>query len=583
MQALKRPLALYLGRSSTTSGRAAAGTTRCWGAEIAVGGLHAPGGGPRRRRRHRVAGAEAPAHVDHRAAARPLRPRPHPLLRRGGRDARSPREALPPHLRRHRHGRAAHLDRVEGAAPAGAVREDPRRRWPRGERRPEPGTAENAGRSRVAEAAGLGAATRRAARSASAFLAAMPARYFLTVAPAEAPRHLRLLQLGRSRPLAAQVRHHSALGYSEVALTARDRPGLLAIVAGVLAAHRIDIQHAEVFSTAGRSRRSDRWRAGRSTSSSCAGPEESTLSAARWRAARRRPGARAAPRGVARRAHGQAAARPRRCRPSRSRGVPTRVVIDNDSARAPQRHRRLHRRPGRAPAHALPHLLRAGTLGGPGAHRHRRGTAPPTPSTSARADGRRIEGAEVQRSSPPRSRRRSRAPTEGRAPFTARRCKRSLRAGHPGRSPRRASAHAAPTSGCRTAAPLRARRKCCGMARPCPLSRPWTPCSAGGRGRGREAGSRMKRFIRIGVVTAWPEDGLAQRAAARGVRTALLRRGPRSRAPGRGLGPEGLRSRPSAGFRSRWMRSSWPGGWARRRSRRAVRALPALEEAGRRW
>ena len=81
------------------------------------------------------------------------------------------------------------------------------------------------------------------------FVAAMPARYFLTELPAQAPRHLRLLEMGRRRPLAAVVRHRPSLGHSELALTAADRAGLLALVAGVLAAHRIDIQHAEVFST----------------------------------------------------------------------------------------------------------------------------------------------------------------------------------------------------------------------------------------------------------------------------------------------------------------------------------------------
>src|SRR6266508_267297 len=44
------------------------------------------------------------------------------------------------------------------------------------------------------------------------------------------------------------------------------------------------------------------------------------------------------------------------------------------------------------------------------------------------------------------------------------------------------------------------------MARSCSGNRPWTPFPPGGRGRGREASLGMKRFIRIGVVTPWPED-----------------------------------------------------------------------------
>ena len=201
----------------------------------------------------------------------------------------------------------------------------------RGEHRPAPGTAENAGRRRVAEA--LAAGPRRLETGArNAFLAAMPARYFVTVAPGDAPRHQRLLELGRNRPLAAWVRHRPRLGVSEVALTARDRPGLLATVAGVLAAHHIDIQHAEVFSTpddpalgplAGRALDVFHLR----------GPEESTLSTARWRAARS---------DLARVLLGEEsldALMSRRLRtstlpPKPLPSVPTRVVIDNDSARA---------------------------------------------------------------------------------------------------------------------------------------------------------------------------------------------------------------------------------------------------------
>ncbi len=201
----------------------------------------------------------------------------------------------------------------------------------RGEHRPSPGTAENAGRSRVAEA--LAAGPRRApAEARAAFLAAMPARYFVTVAPSDAPRHLRLLELGRGRPVASWVRHHPRLGLSEVAITARDRPGLLATVAGVLAAHRIDIQHAEVFSTPDEPALGPL--AGRALDVfHVRGPEESTLPTLRWRAARRDLarvllGEESLDTLMARRL--RASTLPAKPLPS----VPTRVVIDNDSARA---------------------------------------------------------------------------------------------------------------------------------------------------------------------------------------------------------------------------------------------------------
>jgi [protein-PII] uridylyltransferase len=153
-----------------------------------------------------------------------------------------------------------------------------------GERsRPVPGTHEAQGRQAVAaalEARGVGPA------EATRFVAAMPARYFLTEAPAQAPRHLRLLQLGRRHAVAAVIRHHPALGHSDLALTAPDRPGLLALVAGVLASHRIDIQHAEVFSTPNDEPRLG-WLSARALDVfELRGPEGGALDPARWRAAR---------------------------------------------------------------------------------------------------------------------------------------------------------------------------------------------------------------------------------------------------------------------------------------------------------
>ena len=151
-------------------------------------------------------------------------------------------------------------------------------------RRPEPGTAEAAARARVAEALAAGRAPpKRAAR----FLSAMPARYFLTTAPEDAPRHLRLLHLAKGMPFATYIRHRPALDHSELAITAPDRPGLLALFAGVLAANRIDIHQAEVFSTPP-DERSLGWLAGRALDLfEVRGPEEGAVEPARWRGARR--------------------------------------------------------------------------------------------------------------------------------------------------------------------------------------------------------------------------------------------------------------------------------------------------------
>jgi [protein-PII] uridylyltransferase len=201
-----------------------------------------------------------------------------------------------------------------------------------GEHRPAPGTAEAAGRQRVAVTLSEDRAHPAGPALREAFLAAMPARYFLTCAPRVAPRHLRLLRVGREHPLAARVEHHAALGFTEVALTARDRPGLLATVAGVFAAHRLDIHHAEVFSTpddpslgalAGRALDVFQLR----------GPEADIVAPARWRAARSDlarvlSGAESLDALMARRL--RASSLPEKALPR----VPTKVVIDNDSARA---------------------------------------------------------------------------------------------------------------------------------------------------------------------------------------------------------------------------------------------------------
>lgn len=199
-----------------------------------------------------------------------------------------------------------------------------------GERHPAPGTAEAGGRARVAAALAAGP-HRAAAAAVERFLAAMPPRYFTTVVPERAPRHLRLLQLGVDRPVAAAIRQ-GPLGTSELTLSARDRPGLLAIVAGVLAAHRIDVRAAEVFSTPAEP--SLQQLGGRALDVFILrGPDGRPLAPARWREARRDlagvlGGALRLDELLERRL--RASPLPAKPLPR----VPTKIVIDNDSARA---------------------------------------------------------------------------------------------------------------------------------------------------------------------------------------------------------------------------------------------------------
>jgi [protein-PII] uridylyltransferase len=200
----------------------------------------------------------------------------------------------------------------------------------KGERRPEPGTAEAAGRELVLAALAERGGGARADHAR--FAQAMPSRYFLTVSPADAPRHLRLLDLGRRLPVAATLRRRAALGDSELAIAAADRPGLLAIIAGVLAAHRIDIQHAEVFSTPHDPTLG--WLSRRALDAfEVRGPEDGPVDAQRWRAARadlRRvlAGEESLDALMARRL--RASSLPQKPLPR----VPTKIVIDNESARA---------------------------------------------------------------------------------------------------------------------------------------------------------------------------------------------------------------------------------------------------------
>lgn len=111
---------------------------------------------------------------------------------------------------------------------------------------------------------------------AERFLARMPRRYFSFADPAEAPRALRLLELGERRTLATSARESDDT--TVIAITAEDRPGLLAAIAGVFTAHRIDILRADVFSTAD----------GRALDVFAVhGPRGGRVERGRWRAARR--------------------------------------------------------------------------------------------------------------------------------------------------------------------------------------------------------------------------------------------------------------------------------------------------------
>lgn len=108
----------------------------------------------------------------------------------------------------------------------------------------------------------------------------LPERYFTSADPDRAVLHGRLLARTARFPVAAFLRASTgagAPGISELSICAPDRPGLLAILAGVLSAHRIDILRARILST----------RDGRALDIfEVQAPQGRPLDRARWRAAR---------------------------------------------------------------------------------------------------------------------------------------------------------------------------------------------------------------------------------------------------------------------------------------------------------
>jgi [protein-PII] uridylyltransferase len=104
-----------------------------------------------------------------------------------------------------------------------------------------------------------------------------PDRYFLA-ADAECARlHGSLLERVARHGFAAALRHRKGSAHSELTLAAADRPGLLALFAGVLSAHGIDVHRARIVSTTD----------GRALDVfDVAGPRAGPLERSRWRNAR---------------------------------------------------------------------------------------------------------------------------------------------------------------------------------------------------------------------------------------------------------------------------------------------------------
>src|SRR5687767_3835741 len=79
------------------------------------------------------------------------------------------------------------------------------------------------------------------------FIEVMPERYFLSVAEGEIPAQFALMREYKGRGATVCIEHFPEKDCSTVAICTADRPGLFASIAGVMAAMRLDILNARIF------------------------------------------------------------------------------------------------------------------------------------------------------------------------------------------------------------------------------------------------------------------------------------------------------------------------------------------------
>jgi [protein-PII] uridylyltransferase len=75
-------------------------------------------------------------------------------------------------------------------------------------------------------------------------------RYLATTSVQRMAEHLAMLRRLEEEPVVTQLFHHPDLGTSDLVVVARDVPGLFSLIAGTLAAHRINIASAQIHTRA---------------------------------------------------------------------------------------------------------------------------------------------------------------------------------------------------------------------------------------------------------------------------------------------------------------------------------------------
>jgi [protein-PII] uridylyltransferase len=83
-----------------------------------------------------------------------------------------------------------------------------------------------------------------------AHVAMVSDRYLATTSVERMAEHLTMLRRLEERPVVTELFHHPDLGSSDLVVVARDVPGLFSLIAGTLAAHRINIISAQIHTRA---------------------------------------------------------------------------------------------------------------------------------------------------------------------------------------------------------------------------------------------------------------------------------------------------------------------------------------------
>jgi [protein-PII] uridylyltransferase len=87
-------------------------------------------------------------------------------------------------------------------------------------------------------------------QAARAHVAMVSDRYLATTSVQRMAEHLGMLRRLDHEPVVTQLFHHPDLGTSDLVVVARDVPGLFSLIAGTLAAHRINIASAQIHTRA---------------------------------------------------------------------------------------------------------------------------------------------------------------------------------------------------------------------------------------------------------------------------------------------------------------------------------------------